>query len=150
MLQTNPRKPRFLLLPALCLTLAGMTTAQASTPWTVGTAFNAEDGSLAYRELHYPAPDLPGLSSRVEYQDASGRTIVSKSLDFSRSVTAPAIDQVDQRTGTRVFTRHADGRLEAGYQRDAEANLRTDTVRLTPIWSSTQASTRSCARSGRN
>jgi hypothetical protein len=132
MLQTHPRKPRFRLLPPLFLALAGMTTAQASTPWTVGTAFRTTDGAVAYRELHYPAPDRPGLSSRVEYQDASGRTIVSKSLDFSRSITAPAIDQVDQRTGTRVFTRHEDGRLQAGYQRNADADLRTDTVRLTP------------------
>jgi hypothetical protein len=132
MLQTATRKPCFPALAGLCLTLVGGSQALASTPWTVGTAFHVEDGSLAYRELHYPAPGLPGLSSRVEYQDASGRTIVSKSLDFSGSVTAPAIDQVDQRTGTRVFTRHEDGRLEAGYQRDAGARLRTDTLRLAP------------------
>ncbi len=132
MSQTCKRKPRFLALLGLSLTLAGTSAALASTPWTVGTAFKVEDGSVAYRELHYPAPGLPGLSSRVEYQDASGRTIVSKSLNFSRSVTAPAIDQLDQRTGTRVFTRHADGSLEAGYQRDAEAQLRTDSVRLAP------------------
>lgn len=132
MLQTFSRKTSIPTLLGLTLAVSWAAAAQASTPWTVGTAFKAEDGTLAYRELHYPDPDQPGLSSRVEYQDASGRIIVSKSLDFSRSVTAPAIDQVDQRTGTRVFTRHADGRLEAGYQRDAEANLRTDTVRLTP------------------
>jgi len=132
MLQTIPRKTRLRPLLGLCLALAGASSALASTPWTVGSAFHVADGSLAYRELHFPAPDQPGLSSRVEYQDASGRTIVSKSLDFSRSVTAPAIDQVDQRTGTRVFTRHEGGRLQAGYQRNADADLRTDTVRLTP------------------
>ncbi len=132
MLQTVTRKRFPLALLGLSLALSWTAAAQASTPWTVGTAFKAQDGSLAYRELHYPAPGLPGLSSRVEYQDASGRTIVSKSLDFSRSVTAPAIDQVDQRTGTRVFTRHAEGRLEAGYQRSGDDSLRTDTVRLAP------------------
>ncbi len=132
MLQTGKRKPRFLPLLGLTLALVGASAAQASTPWTVGTAFKVDDGSVAYRELHYPAPGLPGLSSRVEYQDASGRTIVSKSLDFSRSMTAPAIDQLEHRTCTRVFTRHADDRLEAGYQRDAATALRTDSVRLTP------------------
>jgi hypothetical protein len=116
--------------------LAGLLFAQstpgAAAPWTIGTAYNTSDGSVAYRELHYPAPGYPGLSSRVDYQDAEGEVIVSKQMDFSRSQTAPAIDQTDLRTSTRVFARHEDGRLQVGYQSNADAALRTDTIRLTP------------------
>jgi hypothetical protein len=116
--------------------LAGLLFAQstlgAAAPWTIGTAYKTDDGSVAYREVHYPAPGHPGLSSRVDYQDAGGEVIVSKQLDFSRSQTAPAVDQTDLRTSTRIFARHEEGRLQVGYQRNADAALRTDTVRLTP------------------
>ena len=117
------------LLAAL---LFAQSTHGAAAPWTIGTAYNAEDGSVAYRELHYPAPGYPGLSSRVDYEDAEGAVIVSKQMDFFRSQTAPAIDQTDLRTGSRFFTRHEEGRLQIGYQRDADTALRTDTMRLIP------------------
>ncbi len=117
----------------LALILLGLSShVLATTPWTVGTAYKIDDGSVAYRELHYPAPGQPGLSSRVDYQDAAGQVIVSKQLDFSQSLTAPAIDQIDRRTSTRVFTRHEDERLQAGYQRNADSALRTDSLRLSP------------------
>lgn len=126
--------PQSLKALSLLLTTALMANpgANASTPWTTGTAFRLEDGAVAYRELHYPAPGQPGLSSRVEYQDTAGRVIVSKQLDFSRSLTAPAIDQLDLRTRTRLFTRYEDERLQAGYQRDASAPLRSDSLRPSP------------------
>jgi len=115
------------------LLLIGLSTAShANSPWTTGTAYTVADGRVAYRELHYPDPELAGLSSRVDYQDADGQVIVSKQLDFSRSLTAPAIDQMDLRTRTRIFTRHEDEQLLAGYQRDAGSVLRTDTLRLRP------------------
>jgi len=119
---------------SLCaaLVLCHGATLQASTPWTTGTAYTVADGEVAYRELHYAAPGMSGLSSRVEYQDAAGRVIVTKQLDFSRSLTAPAIDQIDLRTRTRIFTRYENERLQAGYQRDADAALRTDSLRPTP------------------
>jgi len=118
-------------LPALLL-IAMSTASHASAPWTTGTAYSVADGQVAYRELHYPAPGQAGLSSRVEYQDAQGRVIVRKQLDFSRSLTAPAIDQVDLRTSTRIYTRYEGARLQASYQRDAGSAMRTDTLRPRP------------------
>lgn len=125
----NPQPLR--LLAALLMSLL-YSASHASTPWTTGTAYSVAEGRVAYRELHYAAPGQTGLSSRVDYLDAGGQVIVSKQLDFSRSATAPAIDQIDLRTQTRVFTRYEEERLHAGYQRDADSPLRTDTLRPSP------------------
>jgi len=117
---------------AALLLIGTSSTANANNPWTTGTAYAAADGRVVYRELHYAAPGQAGLSSRVEYKDPEGQVIVSKQLDFSRSLTAPAIDQLDLRTNTRIFTRYEDERLQAGYQRDADSALRTDTLQTRP------------------
>lgn len=111
------------------LAMGMLNSVLAATPWTTGTAYSVENGSIAYRELHYSSPEQPNASSRVEYMDPQGQLIVTKQLDFSHSQTAPALDQVDLRTRSRIFTRYENDLLHTGYQRSGDDPLRTGTVK---------------------
>lgn len=93
----------------------------SAAPWVVGTARSTENGDVLYREFHYPAPAQELLSGRIEYM-AEDVLIARKDVDYSRSMTAPAVEQLDIRTQTRFFTRYdADRRLLAGFQRGGQA-----------------------------
>lgn len=105
----------------LILMLALVSAHAIASPWVTGTARSALDNSVLYREFHYLAPTPEPLSGRVEYMADDDRLIAHKDMDYSRSVTAPAVEQLDLRTQTRFFTRYADDTLQAGFQRGGEA-----------------------------
>ncbi|OGT69919.1 MAG: hypothetical protein A3H44_14605 [Gammaproteobacteria bacterium RIFCSPLOWO2_02_FULL_57_10] len=92
-----------------------------ASPWVTGTARSATDNSVLYREFHYLAPTQEPLSGRVEYMTDDDRLIAHKDMDYSRSLTAPAVEQLDIRTQTRFFTRYAETTLQAGFQRGGSA-----------------------------
>lgn len=78
-----------------------------------------DDGeTLLYRERHLD-PAAGGLPTRVEYRTPDGELFAEKTLDYSRSRTAPAIDFQDHRRDVRIVTRYPDAsdpdRLELVY-----------------------------------
>lgn len=106
-------------------------SAQASAaPWVTGTARSATDNNVLYREFHYPAPTLEGLSGSIEYLGNDNRLIARKNIDYTDSLTAPAVEQLDIRTQTRFFTRYEEGALHAGFQR-GNNTLQTQTYTST-------------------
>lgn len=104
----------------ILLLVAGSTHGN-TVPWVTGTATSATDGSLLYREFHYPASTPEPLSGRIEYIAEGERLIASKDVDYTRSLTAPEVEQLDIRTQTRFFTRYDEDSLLAGFQRGGAA-----------------------------
>lgn len=109
---------------AVCLTLLLSPVAPpvlaAAEPelLAVGEVRDDDGETLLYRERHL-APSAGGLPTRVEYRMPGGELFAEKTLDYSRSSTAPAIDFRDHRRDARIVTRYPDasnpGRLELVY-----------------------------------
>lgn len=98
-------------LTALCLlTPSAALSADSGSleRWALGEVRAREGGSLLYRE-HHLAPPSGGLPSRVEYRRENGELFAEKTLDHSRSRTAPAIDFRDHRRDVRIVTRYPEG-----------------------------------------
>lgn len=113
----------------LVLLLPVVNVPVGAAPWVIGTARSAEGGEVLYREFHYRAPTQDLLSGRIEYK-AEEVLIAHKDVDYSRSMTAPAVEQLDIRTQTRFFTRYDAETLLAGFQRGDQA-LQTETYTST-------------------
>ncbi|MDP1932822.1 MAG: hypothetical protein Q8L60_15330 [Gammaproteobacteria bacterium] len=109
----------FMLGMNIIITNAAALAVEA--PWVTGTARSADDGIFLYREFHYLAPTTELLSGRIEYIADDERVIARKQIDYSRSLTAPAVEQTDLRSQTRFFARYADNYLQTGFQRGGSA-----------------------------
>ena len=95
--------PELRLLAGLLLAAAAAVTA-AEPADIVGDAFDLETGELLYTERHFCGVDF--LQCTVEYSDANEQLIASKSVDYGRSLQAPALFVQDFRrtTETRLET----------------------------------------------
>ena len=76
-----------LLLFALSAPLAAADTIGQ----TVGSAYDLESDELLYRETHCVSED--NLAREVIYQDAEGKLIARKELDYSSGATTPSFVQ---------------------------------------------------------
>lgn len=85
----DKRLPR-LLGGWLMLALAGSLGA-ADIGASVGEAYDLESGELLYRETHCVSAD--GYDHRVIYEDAGGKLIARKLLDYSTGSTTPSFVQ---------------------------------------------------------
>ncbi|MGM0631856.1 MAG: hypothetical protein ACQETO_01645 [Pseudomonadota bacterium] len=100
-------------------------------PWARGEVRN-EDGTLLYREFHL-APEHDARPVRVEYraEDGGDALFAEKTLDYSVSATAPAMDFVDRRRNLRIVTRYPDpsepGRLQLAYYPERDGEPERDT-----------------------
>lgn len=114
------------LIHSLWLALAAALTpvsasAADSAPgnWVArGEVYDENGERLLYREYHLqPTEDVQAVPTRVEYRTPDGELFAEKTLDFSRSRTAPAIDFRDLRRDERIVTRYPDGsgRIEMIY-----------------------------------
>ena len=88
------------------------------SPWITGNAYDADSGRLLYQEQHYLSTDNPTVSARVEYINSAEEVMVLKTLDFSRSLYTPIIEQRDLRRSTNIFTRYTPSGIEVGYRND--------------------------------
>tara|TARA_B100001540_G_scaffold313609_1_gene336871 strand:- start:668 stop:1387 length:720 start_codon:yes stop_codon:yes gene_type:complete len=87
-------------LLALCLwwTAGSAAAMEAIGGWqvdTVGRAYDRDSGELLYSEFY--ACDDDGLRCVVDYRDAGGEAIAFKTLDYSASLHAPALEMRDLR-----------------------------------------------------
>lgn len=72
--------------------------------WAIGTAWTPDKSEVLYREYHFAEdPDLD-LTTRVEYRRADGSVFAEKTIDYSRSLTAPEIEHIDYRNTARINT----------------------------------------------
>lgn len=79
-----------------------------STLWTIGTAWTPDKSAVLYYEYHFAEnPDLQ-LSTRVQYRRADGSVFAEKTIDYSRSLTAPDIEHIDYRNTARISTEMTD------------------------------------------
>lgn len=85
---------------AVSLVLCIATSSVAAEEEYVGEA-RLKDGTLVYTEHHTARFDESGRikSARTVYKDPAGTIIGKLQSDFSESITAPAYDYVDLRTG---------------------------------------------------
>lgn len=137
-----------LLTPAALLT-AGLTALMASqtafaqppvfaaTPddsqlWAIGTAWSPDKSAVLYQEYHFaenPELDLP---TRVQYRNPDGTLIAEKSMDYSLSMTAPAITQIDYRNSARINTEllpdAREPQVKVGFQPHDSNQYREETV----------------------
>ncbi|MEX1198984.1 MAG: hypothetical protein WEB57_14130 [Pseudohongiellaceae bacterium] len=98
--------------------------------WAAGEVHDGDGDALLYREYHLsPADNEP--PTRVEYRTDDGELFAEKTLDHSRSTTAPAIDFRDHRRGTRIVTRYPDDndsdRLEMVYYPSGDSQPKRET-----------------------
>lgn len=91
-------------------------------PWVIGNAVSVNNGELLYRELHYRIDTSALISERVEYVSPSGELLVRKTLDGSRSLITPNVEQNDLRTGTQFAINDAGDSLNTRYQRGGETS----------------------------
>ncbi|MFV8816482.1 hypothetical protein [Haliea sp. E17] len=66
----------------------------------VGTAVDAENGELRYREYHSCEPG--NVDCSVEYREPGGELIARKQLDYSAAPSAPSLLFEDRRLGERI------------------------------------------------
>lgn len=132
------KKGRFSsLFVASVLGLLLMTPAAASEerqPWAIGEAWSRAGDALLYREYHYAEDDNFDMPTRVLYQRENGELFAGKTIDYGVSVTAPAVNFTDFRSGTHISTEH-DNPSEPRYVRvafteDAEAGTRNRNLQL--------------------
>lgn len=99
---------------------ASFETPDDSTLWTIGTAWTADQSAVLYYEYHFAEdPDLR-LSTHVQYRRADGSVFAEKTIDYSRSLTAPEIRHVDYRNTARITTEFTDdtrpAMIKVGFQ----------------------------------
>ena len=63
----------------------------------VGKAYDLKTGALQYSEYHKCANQ--GLDCLIDYRDAAGELIVTKTLNYAAGPTQPAVNVKDYRTG---------------------------------------------------
>lgn len=100
--------------------------------WAIGTAWSPDKSRMLYQEFHFAEnPDLD-LPTRVQYRNPDGSLIAEKSMDYSLSMTAPAITQIDYRNSARISTELVpDGRspqVRVGFQAHDSNQYREETV----------------------
>jgi len=112
------------LLPALSQaqqqTQPTLQAPDESTLWTIGTAWTPDQSAVLYYEYHFAEnPDLQ-LSTRVQYRRPDGSVFAEKTIDYSRSLTAPDIQHIDYRNTARITTELSDdtqaAMIKVGFQ----------------------------------
>lgn len=101
--------PVLLFMAGLSLTVRAQPVEFPAAPddsllWAIGTAWSPDKSEVLYQEFHFaenPELDLP---TRVQYRNPDGSLIAEKSMDYSLSMTAPAITQIDYRNAARIVT----------------------------------------------
>lgn len=102
--------PVFCCVLGAAISPAWAQPATFSTPpddnqlWAIGTAWSPDKSQMLYQEFHFaenPELDLP---TRVQYRNPDGSLIAEKSMDYTSSLTAPAISQIDYRNTARINT----------------------------------------------
>jgi hypothetical protein len=100
--------------------------------WAIGTAWSQDKSTILYQEYHFaenPELDLP---TRVQYRNPDGSLIAEKSMDYSISMTAPAITQIDYRNSSRVNTdflpAEPSPQIRVGFQAHDSSQYREQTV----------------------
>jgi hypothetical protein len=90
---TSPcnRNPFSLACGCLLVTLAGPLAASGNIGETVGEAYDLQSGELLYRETHCVSAD--GFDREVIYQDADGKLIARKLLDYRSGFITPSFVQ---------------------------------------------------------
>lgn len=81
-------------------------TEPAAEPWAIATVWSTDQSQVLYRELHFADSPDRDLTTRVEYRRDNDELFAEKTIDYSVSVTAPAISQIDYRNEARIVTRH--------------------------------------------
>ena len=90
----------------VCAAMVASASAQPVAPEIVeGVALRLPERSEAYRERH----EIGALSHRIEYRAPDGTLIAEKTLDYRCSQSAPAFEQHDLRSGSRIGARWQDG-----------------------------------------
>ena len=105
----------------LALVFAYTPIALMAEPWITGYAYSKESDQLLYHEVHYRSSLESSVSNRVDYIAPDQEVIVAKTLDFSESLLAPAIEQRDYRNATAIFTRYTSTGFEVGYKNNDTA-----------------------------
>src|SRR5690606_20745626 len=72
--------------------------------WAIGTAWSQDKSRMLYQEFHFAENPELNLPTRVQYRNPDGSLIAEKSMDYSLSMTAPAITQIDYRNNARIST----------------------------------------------
>lgn len=126
---SNLRTRHLLHTSLLLLALASGSIAYANDvePWITGNAYSTENNRLLYQEIHYRSSYNSMVSGRVDYVGPTQEVIVAKTLDYSRSLFTPAIEQNDFRNATKIFTRFTNSGIEVGYQ-NSEDSPRLNTL----------------------
>lgn len=72
--------------------------------WAIGTAWTPDKSDVLYREYHFAEDPNLDLTTRVEYRRPDGSVFAEKTIDYSRSLTAPEIQHIDLRNTARINT----------------------------------------------
>jgi hypothetical protein len=72
--------------------------------WAIGTAWVQDKSEVLYHEYHFAENPQHNLPTRVQYRTPDGALIAEKSMDYSLSMTVPAITQIDYRNSARINT----------------------------------------------
>lgn len=103
---------KLMFVPAMLLSLSAMAqqpeefraTPDDSQLWAIGTAWSPDKSQMLYQEFHFAEDAQLDLPTRVQYRNPDGSLIAEKSMDYSLSMTAPAIRQIDYRNSARINT----------------------------------------------
>jgi hypothetical protein len=99
----------------------------------IGEARDISSGELVYREYHYTLTNTG--QHLVEYRDTTGGVLASKLLDYSVAAIAPAVHQLDRRSGQWLYAQWQGPYLSMGHRVDYEAVLERQTIEAdtTPV-----------------
>ncbi len=130
---------RHVLYPALAAPLLiGQAIAMNSNeeaPWAVGSVYSEDGKTLLYREhLYADDPDIDH-PTRVLYLTPEGERFAEKVLDYSQSLSAPAVDFRDHRNQARIRTssqgerNSQPERIQVAFRPDDSERLRESELR---------------------
>ncbi len=117
----RPRTIQYcLLIVAGLLWQSSYSANDEANLWAIGTAWTPDKSDVLYREYHFAEnPDLD-LTTRVQYRRPDGSVFAEKTIDYSRSLTAPEIQHVDYRNSARINTEFLDdarsAMIKVGFQ----------------------------------
>ncbi len=82
----------------------------------IGSAYSLKTGSLLYRETH---KKINHVLHEVKYTEPNGDVFARKTIDFSQSLIAPSLSQINERNGEEIFVRQEGDSLVVSYKENS-------------------------------
>lgn len=93
----------------------------------IGNAYSLKTGSLLYRETH---KEISDALHKVEYLEPDGKVFGRKTIDFSQSLIAPSLTQLNERNGEEIYVRQENSDFVVRYKESSSSKPTSKRVKI--------------------